>query len=238
METTQEISPAQGEQIEPGQARVVGPAQIPTATATLNTSINQDKKMKAKKAPKKRSELIALAIDIIGKNEPMTSEEFTEKISCIVPTSNPISAMNAIEDIGTAIDALRLGYLDDDECLCLSPAGKRMYETKQPHPYADLLDGKPDARLEVIEAALDSLIDAPALAPCDPERAKALLKKVLGEELHQYATIVDADEYYPAFGLGTTVLHFCQGATPDDDFFTSTPDIVRSLPDLGKLWID
>lgn len=187
--------------------------------------------MKTKRAPKKRSELLQIAVEIVGQNEPLTAEKFVEKFSD--QFSNIIAAKKAVRAVSSAMDALHLGYLDDDERLCLSPAGKRLYETKQPHPYAELLDGKHDTDLIVIEAALESLKDAPALTPCDPERAKALLKKILGEELHQYARILDADEYHPAFGLGVIELHFCQGATPADDFFVTDPTIVRSLSDIG-----
>jgi hypothetical protein len=81
--------------------------------------------------------------------------------------------------------------------------------------------------------ASDNLLEAHA-----PERAKALLEKVLGEHT-KYAWIKLNDKFRPAFEVDGIGLEFTQGATADDDIFTvsyagaSSWIPVRSFTALG-----
>ena len=71
-----------------------------------------------------------------------------------------------------------------------------------------------------------------------PERAKALLEKVLGEHT-KYAWIKLNDKFRPAFEVDGIGLEFTQGATANDDIFTISyagvysPIPVRSFTALG-----
>ena len=72
----------------------------------------------------------------------------------------------------------------------------------------------------------------------DPERAKALLEKVLGEN-SKYAWLKHNHEFHPVFEIDGIELGFTQGATPEEDHFSAeyfgekSPVPIRSENALG-----
>jgi len=117
----------------------------------------------------------------------------------------------------------------------------------QNNPYEDLIKAKPAPFMSVVSKALAAFsktgID-PSEDKFDPARAKALLKKVFGEDA-KYAQIkaqepFDPDIDNPVFVLDGIELDFQQGTTPEEDIFKVTfagvpVDMyaVRTLEGLG-----
>jgi hypothetical protein len=76
---------------------------------------------------------------------------------------------------------------------------------------------------------------------CDPERAKALLKRVLGEENLKHVHVVSSNKFHPEFEIDGITLTFHQGNQEVDDYFRvefdemDFEDSVRSMEDLGSV---
>ena len=75
---------------------------------------------------------------------------------------------------------------------------------------------------------------------CDPERAKALLRKVFGEENFKHIEVKSSNVYSPVFEIDGISLLFFQGRQAFDDYFVAAyggqddNDLpIRSLADLG-----
>jgi hypothetical protein len=76
---------------------------------------------------------------------------------------------------------------------------------------------------------------------CDPERAKSLLRKVLGEENLKHVHVVSSNKFHPEFEIDGITLTFHQGNQEVDDYFRvefddmDFEDSVRSMEDLGSV---
>ncbi len=117
----------------------------------------------------------------------------------------------------------------------------------QNNPYEDLIKAKPAPFMSVVSKALAAFsktgID-PSEDKFDPARAKALLKKIFGEDA-KYAQIKAQEPFdphidNPVFVLDGIELDFQQGTTPEEDVFKVTfagvpVDMyaVRTLEGLG-----
>ncbi|MCG2787688.1 MAG: hypothetical protein L6461_21590 [Anaerolineae bacterium] len=75
---------------------------------------------------------------------------------------------------------------------------------------------------------------------CDPERAKRLLKIVLGEENLKHVHIKSSNRHSPEFEIDGITLAFHQGKQVSDDYFLAAYGVmddelpVRSMADLGS----
>jgi hypothetical protein len=116
----------------------------------------------------------------------------------------------------------------------LSGFGAQVYANKMPIPYADLLDVDPEIIDKAVQAALDAAGDADEAEPHDPERAEDLLKKIFGDLYPGCVSLVEYHSHYPLFGFGKSEMVFCQGPTPDEDYFLVDGfSIVRDLKSMG-----
>jgi hypothetical protein len=117
----------------------------------------------------------------------------------------------------------------------------------QSNPYDDMIKAKPAPTMSVVSKALAAFsktgID-PSEDLFDPMRAKALLKKIFGEEA-KFVKIKAQEPFDPAidnpvFVIDEIELDFQQGTTPEEDIFKVTfagvlVDMyaVRTLEGLG-----
>jgi hypothetical protein len=116
----------------------------------------------------------------------------------------------------------------------LSEFGAEVYANKTPIPYADLLDADPEISKKAVRAALDAAEDAENPESHDPERTKTLLKKIFGDLYPGGVSLIEYHDFYPMFAFGKAEMVFCQGATPDEDYFLADGfSIVRDLKSLG-----
>lgn len=119
---------------------------------------------------------------------------------------------------------------------------------KQTHPYEEMLDVQAVPPMSVATKALSAFketgINLSTNIP-NPARAKALLKKVLGEDA-KYASLMQIDQPNLAevsiviFVIDEIELQFLQGTTPEEDAFQvsylnfNNELAVRTLQGLGE----
>jgi hypothetical protein len=116
----------------------------------------------------------------------------------------------------------------------LSEFGAEVYANKTPIPYADLLDADPEIGEKAVRAALDAVEDAENPEHHDPDRAKALLVKIFGDLYPGSVSLIEYHDFYPIFTFGKSEMVFCQGPTPDEDYFLVDGfSIVRDLKSMG-----
>jgi hypothetical protein len=107
------------------------------------------------------------------------------------------------------------------------------------NPYEELGLTGPAAEMAVVSKALTAYSNISKKKP-DHERAVALLRKVLGDDVRYVEVLSDEDDYEPEFLVDGILLIFIQGATPEDDsflieFVEVAPDtVVRTFEGLGE----
>lgn len=129
---------------------------------------------------------------------------------------------------------------DEDEKegrFILTDLGKYLFEQSQEHPYAEILEPCPDLDGEIFTVAYNALGEQDEPGEHDPERAKALLKKILGN-YYKHAYLQQYDRNHPTFGVADTELVFYQGMCPEDDVFLAGPHVIRDLAGLGFALVD
>lgn len=111
--------------------------------------------------------------------------------------------------------------------------------TAQANPYEELGLTGPAAGMDVVSKALSAYSKIPKNKP-DHERAVALLRKVLGEDVRYVEVLSDEHDYEPEFLVDGILLIFLQGATPEDDSFSiefvevAPETVVRTFDGLGE----
>lgn len=116
----------------------------------------------------------------------------------------------------------------------LSEFGAEVYANKTPIPYADLLDVDPEIGEKAVQAAIDAAKDADYPESHDPERAKALLKKIFGDLYPGGVNLIEYHDLYPVFTFGKAEMVFCQGVTPNEDYFLVDGfSFARDLKSMG-----
>jgi|GEM_PF-5311245 len=111
--------------------------------------------------------------------------------------------------------------------------------TAQANPYEELGLTGPAIGMDVVSKALSAYSKIPKDKP-DHERAIALLRKVLGDDVQYVKVLSDEHDYEPEFLVDGILLFFLQGATPEDDSFliefveVAPETIVRTFEGLGE----
>lgn len=106
------------------------------------------------------------------------------------------------------------------------------------NPYAELGVIGPAAEMTLVSKALAAYSKNHSEKPCH-ERAIALLRKVLGDDV-RYVEVLSDDDCTPEFFVDGIILLFLQGATPEDDSFSiefvevSPGTVVRTVEGLGE----
>lgn len=108
---------------------------------------------------------------------------------------------------------------DDDEgkdcLLTMTPLGWRIFKGQE-HPYAEILEPNP-AIIKFGGQHQEHTEEH------DPERVKALLKKILGDKCESFGLfLVEYDRYSPSFLVDDAILVFRQGDSPEDDLFITS----------------
>lgn len=111
--------------------------------------------------------------------------------------------------------------------------------TVQSNPYEELGLTGPAAGMDVVSKALSAYSKISEDKP-DHERAVALLRKVLGDDVRYVEVLSYDDDYVPEFFVDGILLIFMQGATPEDDSFSvefvevAPGTVVRTFEGLGQ----
>jgi hypothetical protein len=117
----------------------------------------------------------------------------------------------------------------------LSEFGAKIHGKKMPIPYAEMLDADSEITEKIVRAALSAIAALEEPKEHDPERAKALLKKILGEELYKGVRLSQYRSLYPIFLIDEIEMIFTQGVEPEADYFLIDGFfVVRDLASLGS----
>ena len=194
----------------------------------------------------KNFDILVLLVKYIGERGQVNLKELQGYALTLVEGKNgkkkAVTALNATNQHGLVLVSRQEKDVDHDACrqgdcaaeITLSALGQQVYEKKAGVPYADLLDADPQVSEKAIQAALDAAKNADFPISHDPERAKALLKKILGDLYPGGVSLIEYRELYPTFAFGKSEMVFCQGATPDEDYFLVDGfSFARDLKSLG-----
>jgi hypothetical protein len=166
-------------------------------------------------------------------------EPFLLRRLSVLHAKNPLSQSDMDEEICYLIDRLlAIGVIETDEedyetegfVARLSPLGWQMFEQREAHPYAEMLEHKSAIIKLDYEHQDDEEVEAH-----DPERAKLLLKKILGEQHGNFGLYLEEyGKWSPKFSVDGVALVFRQGDSPKDDVFITscTPEHRANLSDV------
>lgn len=161
------------------------------------------------------------------------------------------AAEHLSEDVASdLVDCLILGMMhagvveDKHGLYALTELGKRLFEQKQDHPYAEMLEARADKCDQLHHALIKAAgsKSPPAAVEHDPARAKALIEKVLGEYAG-HAYMKTYDKYHPVFGIDALGADFFGLVFYQDkemleaDLFLAGPYLVNSLESLADAFI-
>lgn len=179
-----------------------------------------------------KSELMLRLIAYIGDRGFATGQELRELVKREMEDAHDILRDHGIVLSDTGISATPAHALNGQ--YTLSKFGRELYEKKQNAPYAEMLDADPSIGRKAIEAGMSANQAAGELTEHDPERAKALLKKIMGEELYRGVRLMQYKPLYPIFLLDGVEMVFVQGAMPETDhFLIDGIVVVRDMASLG-----
>jgi hypothetical protein len=174
----------------------------------------------------KKSEIMRNLIRFIGDRGFVTVYEIQEEAASM------IDPVQTLVDHGLVFSNTATAGIGGPTEFTLSRHGRAIYEQKHNAPYAEMLDGDIEIGRKAVEAAMQSVHD---LGEHDPERAKALLKQILGEELYAGVRLTQYKPLYPIFNLDGIEFTFVQGASPQSDHLLIDGMVaVRDLASLGQ----